>query len=355
MTNRRHVPNGQEFLKGTATSVIKQRCRKASGKAYIRYNAARLRRHGFGIKEIADEVGRSVGSVFNWLYRMEQEGLDAVHDAKSPGRPPKLSEEQQAELKEDLCRDPVECGFNSGIWTARMAAEHAHEKFGVKYGNAGMLALAHRLGFSVRMPRSVPYNTPSQDVIDAYLSDTKEAFKWYLGHKYTPFCMDSAGIVNSPQPKRGLRRAGAKDVIGTNYSKQTLKVIGALGVDVLHIRFQDRAESDNAIAMLEELRQKYGRVLVVCDNAKAHKSQRMNDYLNSVNGDVVLWYLPPHTPQHNPIEIQWRELKRALGCRYFKGGFEEMKTIIQKLLDSGEVATVKLLHYMLEAIDQAAA
>ena len=68
---------------------------------------------------------------------------------------------------------------------------------------------------------------------------------------------------------------------------------------------------------------------------------------------VVLWYLPPYTPQQNPIEIQWREIKRALAGRYFEGGFPEMQASILRMMENGEVCTVKLLKYMSDAIHDA--
>ena len=53
--------------------------------------------------------------------------------------------------------------------------------------------------------------------------------------------------------------------------------------------------------------------------------------------------------------FQWREIKRAITCGFFEGGFEEIKAVIRRLLDQKEVITVKLLDYMLDAIATAAA
>ncbi|ETW91983.1 MAG: hypothetical protein ETSY2_55025, partial [Candidatus Entotheonella gemina] len=66
------------------------------------------------------------------------------------------------------------------------------------------------------------------------------------------------------------------------------------------------------------------------------------------NGDVILWFLPPYTPQQNPIEILWREIKRAIADRYFDG-LDQMQKSVTKMLQRGEVAIVKLFQYMLDA------
>ncbi len=65
---------------------------------------------------------------------------------------------------------------------------------------------------------------------------------------------------------------------------------------------------------------------------------------------MVLWFLPPRTPQHNPIEVLWREIKRAIADVYF-GGIEQMRTAIIRMLRRGEVTTLSLFQYMLEAMD----
>ncbi len=69
-----------------------------------------------------------------------------------------------------------------------------------------------------------------------------------------------------------------------------------------------------------------------------------------MGGEVVLWFLPPRTPQHNPIEVLWREIKRAIADVYF-GGIGQMRAAIIRMLRRGEVAIVRLFRYMLEAMN----
>ena len=85
------------------------------------------------------------------------------------------------------------------------------------------------------------------------------------------------------------------------------------------------------------------------DNAAAHKSRDMEAYIRGTNGSVARWFLPPHTPQHNPIEILWREIKRAIADTFF-GGFDRLQERIRNILDSGEVPRTRLFRYMLDAM-----
>ena len=85
------------------------------------------------------------------------------------------------------------------------------------------------------------------------------------------------------------------------------------------------------------------------DNAAAHTSTAMREYIGRAGGDVVLWFLPPRTPQHNSIEMEWREIKRAISEAFF-GRFDKLQERVKQLLRSGEVPIVKILDYVLNAV-----
>ena len=69
--------------------------------------------------------------------------------------------------------------------------------------------------------------------------------------------------------------------------------------------------------------------------------------ISSGNGAL---YLAPY--DLNRV-VLWREIKRAIGGRYFEGGFEQMEKAIRRMLKEGKVCIVKLLDYILYAIKKA--
>lgn len=50
--------------------------------------------------------------------------------------------------------------------------------------------------------------------------------------------------------------------------------------------------------------------VVVMDNLSSHKSQRIATALEKVG--AALWYLPPYSPDFNPIEKMWSKLKSRI-------------------------------------------
>ena len=49
-------------------------------------------------------------------------------------------------------------------------------------------------------------------------------------------------------------------------------------------------------------------------------------------GDVELEFLPPYTPQLNPVETVWRDLKKRLAGRFFRS-VDELKAAITAILE----------------------
>jgi len=84
----------------------------------------------------------------DWVHRYNAEGLAGLVDRRSPGRPPRLSARQTAELAELVERgpDPGEAGVVR--WRRIDLKELIAERYEVDYHPRSVGKLLHRLGFS---------------------------------------------------------------------------------------------------------------------------------------------------------------------------------------------------------------
>jgi transposase len=63
-----------------------------------------------------------------------------------------------------------------------------------------------------------------------------------------------------------------------------------------------------------------GGEIVVLDNLSSHKHPRVAELIHAAGAEV--WYLPPYSPDFNPIEEMWSKVKqilRSLAARTFDG------------------------------------
>ncbi len=350
MNRARHVKRGDEFLRDVSLSELEQiRSEEPHGKAKAMLQAAIHRKKGETPDAISKAIGVATSTIHDWLLRLEEGGLERRHDCKSPGRPCRLSDAQKESLDGDIAKEPMASGFFRGTWTARLVGRRILNAFGIRYSDSGALKLTRRMNFSVRGVRPVPYNSATAEDLAEYVEETIRQAREHDRNGYKVAFIDFAGFADSPASKRGIRRRGGRDTVKTNCSKKTVKVTGALGKSTLDIQFHESANTESVAALLEYLRRKYGKIYAIMDNAGAHTSKDMERYVEGTKGDVVRWFLPPRTPQHNPIEVEWRELKRALSATFF-GGFDELQKRIRQLLRSREVAIVRLIDYVFEAI-----
>lgn len=71
--------------------------------------------------------------------------------------------------------------------------------------------------------------------------------------------------------------------------------------------------------------------IVIMDNLSAHKNQEVKDLIESV--DAEIWFLPPYSPDLNPIEKMWSKIKAILRSLKARTG-QALIDAIAKALES---------------------
>jgi transposase len=75
--------------------------------------------------------------------------------------------------------------------------------------------------------------------------------------------------------------------------------------------FEGSMNADRFVEFCEKLaRDNLGRpVFLIVDNVKYHKSRVVKEYVESTNGMFRLFFLPPYSPELNPDEWVWKNVK----------------------------------------------
>lgn len=130
---------------------------ETDAKARLRLLAALKRKEGKTIAQIADDLGKPVMTVCNWLKAFDEFGVRRRFDIKRPGRPKRLSAEQMKSLRRDLLKGPAKHGHEAAFWNTKLVQEHVRHKFGVSFVERHMGRLLHKIGFSLKKPRPRDY------------------------------------------------------------------------------------------------------------------------------------------------------------------------------------------------------
>ena len=103
------------------------------------------------------------------------------------------------------------------------------------------------------------------------------------------------------------------------------------------IEFPESNRAEDFIAFLRKIRgaNPEKRIVIILDNFSTHHAERVREEAEKLN--ISLVYLPPYSPDLNPIENVWKSVKRAVSERA-PLNVEELKETIaeafKKLTDS---------------------
>jgi len=113
-------------------------------------------------------------------------------------------------------------------------------------------------------------------------------------------------------------------------------MLAAIGLDGVQAPFalEGAIDSEAFLIYVERvlLPTLHGGEIVVMDNLACHKHPRVRELIESVGAEVR--YLPPYSPDFNPIEPMWSKMKqvlRSLAARTFEGLIQAIGIALKKI------------------------
>jgi transposase len=74
--------------------------------------------------------------------------------------------------------------------------------------------------------------------------------------------------------------------------------------------FTGRFDAEVFVEFLKKLvHDTNGPIFLVLDNHSVHKARVVRDYVDSLDGRLKLFFLPPYSPELNPDEWVWKNVK----------------------------------------------
>jgi len=104
------------------------------------------------------------------------------------------------------------------------------------------------------------------------------------------------------------------------------------------VDFKDHSKKEDVCDFLHAIREKNpsGEIILILDNFSSHHAAMTKETASDLS--IRLVFLPPYSPDLNPIEFIWKSIKRAIS-REFIRDTDHMKEIIKH---SFEILSSKL-------------
>lgn len=117
-----------------------------------RFRAVELHESGWSAEQIAEALDAGVSTVFEWIKKAREKGLDALHHSYKK-RDEKLTSSQWDELIELLEQGALTHGFATDCWTLPRIARLIQQHFSVSYHPAHLSKLMRSKGWSYQRPK----------------------------------------------------------------------------------------------------------------------------------------------------------------------------------------------------------
>ena len=108
---------------------------------------------GLSQSQVARKFGVSRTTASRWHRALSGRGVEALRKRRAPGRPSRLSAEQQAAVTELYKAGPRAVDLDRDHWTTASFAQAIFVRFGVKYDPDHAGRIMHRLGLRERRRR----------------------------------------------------------------------------------------------------------------------------------------------------------------------------------------------------------
>lgn len=291
---------------------LKRMSRMAKDARYVRrVRIVLLRSEGYSHRQIALMVDCSASNVSKVLRRFQEEGEFGLLDRRVGQGPLKLSDEVMAKIIEYVAASPEQYGWLRATWTLELMCLQLETDLGVRVCRATMSKALKILGARRRRPKpfvECPWSLWKKTRALNKIDRLKNA----LGPGEVLLYMDEADVHLNPKIGMDWMLRGHQKKVRTPGTNERHCIAGALNPSTGHIIWiiGQRRNSVLFIRFLSHLLsvyRRFHRIHLVVDNCGAHGSAMVKKFMASLNGKVVLHFLPPYCPEHNPIERLWKQ------------------------------------------------
>jgi len=302
----------------------------------LRRRAVTAIQNGESPKDVARVMGVNRITVYGWLSLYRNGGWDNLDAKKRGGRKPKLDAKALRWIYQIVTLgNPNQLKMPFVLWSAKLLAAAIEKKFGIKLSKASVCRLLHQLGLSPQRPLWRAYQRDPQ-VVDRWLKEEYPAIRAAARKaKGEVWFGDEAGVRSDAHSGTTWAPKGQTPIVSTTGARFGLNVISAVNRRGA-LRFmcvEGKVNADVFIEFLGRLMESAGHpVYLVVDGHPTHKAAKTRKFVESTKGRLKLFLLPGYSPDLNPDELVWNNLKsQGTGKRAITGPDQLKKLVIGHL------------------------
>ena len=286
---------------------------------------------GANAEELSTALGLHPKTVFGWMADYRRGGFGALKRRPVPGRAPKLDPGQLRRLQGFIAGDdPRRFGFEFALWTRDIVKELIRREFDVSLSVTSVGQILKKLGFSAQRPLYRAWQA-DPDAVAAWKDQDYPAIAARArAAGATVYFVDEASVRSDYHAGTTWAPVGITPVVATTGARFSVNMISAISAQG-RLRFSivdGTLDSKKLIEFFKRLlHHAPGPVFAILDNHSVHRSTAVRTFVESTNGALEVYRLPSYSPQLNPDEWVWKNVKHDRVGRRSVSGPDQFKAL----------------------------
>jgi transposase len=264
-------------------------------------------------ESVAAALGVNLRTVFRWLAEYRRGGWGNLDAHKRGGRPPKLNGRAMRWIyKTVVDKTPLQLNFPFALWTAAMVQTLILDRYDVRLSRSSVSRLLHQLGLSAQRPLWRAYQQNPAAVQRWMTEDFPEIQRRARQEGAQIFFADEAGVRSDYHSGTTWGKRGQTPIVSSTGARFGINLISAVSAQGL-LRFMVTKGRVTATVFIDFLKRLLinapGPIFVVADGHPTHRAKMVERFVTAQQGKLALFILPPYSPELNPDEYVWNDLK----------------------------------------------
>lgn len=285
---------------------------------------------------VAKALGINRVTMYGWLARYRNGGWESLNARKRGGRPSKLDGKTMRWIYQTVTmKNPLQMKLTFALWTAKMIGQVISKRFGVKLSKASVYRLLVQLGLSPQRPVWRAYQQKPQEVQQWLNEEYPRIRSMARRMKAQIFFGDEAGVNSDHHAGTTWAVKGKTPVVSSTGARFRLNMISAVSAQG-EFRFMTVIGGVGAAQFIDFIKRlihgTHRMVFLIVDGHPAHKARSVKRFIESVKDHFRLFFLPPYSPELNPDERLWNDLKNnAIGQKTITAPKQMHRAVISHL------------------------